>query len=109
MVMARQMLLTQANRRALPALYSQDGLGTDAIARVRYFWGGRSAFYATEFDGEDTFFGYMINEYNEGEWGYQSLSEMERNASHRRFMGVERDSHFSPRTVSEVLRLANLS
>ena len=102
MVMARQMLLTQANRRALPALYSQDGLGTDAIAQVRYFWGGRSAFYATEFDGENEFFGYMINEYGEGSWGYQALSELEANASHRRFGGGERDYHFTPCRVSEV-------
>ena len=102
MVMARQMLLTKANRRALPALYSTEELGRDAIAQVRYFWGGRSAFYATEFDGEDRFFGFMFNEFGEGEWGYQSLSELERNASHRRFMGVERDMHFTPCRVRDV-------
>lgn len=104
MVMARQMLLTQANRRDLQNVGSQDGLGTDAIACVRYFWGSSAVFYVTEFDGEDTLFGWMPTSYGatNGEWCYQSLSAFEANASHRRFGGVERDMHFTPCRVSEV-------
>lgn len=95
------MMLTQANRISLPALYSTDGQGMDAIAQVRYFWGGRSSMLVTEFDGEDTLFGYITNEYGEGEWGYASLSEMQ--ATQGRMGGVERDYYYTPARVGDGL------
>ena len=55
--------------------------------------------YATEFDGEDTFFGLV-----EGlckEVGYFSLSELE---TVRGPMGlpIERDIHFKPKALEEI-------
>jgi hypothetical protein len=69
-------LLTKEIRNALPPLNAQDGKGMDATVYVKFFsivsdW----RWYATEFDGEDTFFGYVCG--MEKEWGYFSLKELE--------------------------------
>jgi hypothetical protein len=99
-----QMILTQANRNALPALYSTEDDFADPLettAHVRYFWGGRSSFLATEFNGEDTLFGYTTNEQGEGEWGYASLSEFE--STQTQFGGVERDMYFIPQPVIDAI------
>ena len=51
-------LLTQANLKALPAQVSTIGQGMDAIAQVKFFTPDSNwTWYATEFDGKDTFFG----------------------------------------------------
>ena len=53
-------LMTVQVRRALPLLGSQDGKGGDAVVTVKYFTPDSSwTWYATEFDGEDTFFGLV--------------------------------------------------
>ena len=69
-------LLTKEVKAKLPALQSQEDKGGKAIAHVRYFTPDSSwTWYATEFDGEDTFFG--LASIFEPELGYFSLSEME--------------------------------
>jgi hypothetical protein len=62
--------------QTLPALYSQEDKGFDAIAYLK-FYSPRSGWicYATEFDGEDVFFGYVLGDFDE--FGYFSLSEFE--------------------------------
>lgn len=93
-------LLTEAIRKKLPPLYSQDGKGGKAIAYVKFFSPSSNwTFYATEFDGEDTFFGLV--EGLEKELGYFSLSELE---SARGPMGlpIERDLHWQPKTLEEI-------
>lgn len=97
-------LLTKELRSKLPALYSQDEKGHDAIAFVKFFspysnW----TWYASEFDGIDTFFGLV--EGFETELGYFSLSELE--AVEVEFLGVkvpavERDLNWAPRTLKEI-------
>lgn len=72
----------------------------DAKARVKFFTpDGGWTWYATEFDGEDTFFGLVIG--FEAELGYFSLTELE---SIRGKMGlpVERDRGFKPTTLKEL-------
>lgn len=94
------MLLTQANRKSLPPLYSQDGKGDDAIAYVKYFcpW-TRWTWFATEFDGEDTFFGLVFGDFTE--LGDFSLSELQ---SIKGPMGlkIERELGFKPTSLSEI-------
>jgi hypothetical protein len=69
-------LLNEKIRKQLPPLYSQDGKGGKAIAYAKFFSPSSNwTFYATEFDGEDTFFGLV--EGFEKELGYFSLSELE--------------------------------
>lgn len=93
-------LLTAANRKALPPLLGQDGKGDDAIAYVKFFNPtGSGTWYATEFDGDDTFFGLV--QLHEEELGYFSLSELQ--AVRTRFgLGIERDLHFTPTRLGDL-------
>jgi hypothetical protein len=69
-------LLPGEIRAALPQLYATEKLGKEAIAIVKYFTPDSNwTWYATEFDGVDTFFGRV--EGDEVELGYFSLSELE--------------------------------
>lgn len=98
------MLLTKEIRAKLPALYSQEDKGDEAMVYLKLFFPmGRGTWYATEFDGEDTFFGYCVSPLGSDcdELGYFSLSEMEALVGP---MGLkmERDLHFTPSTLGEV-------
>ena len=93
-------LLTKEIREKLPPLYSQDGKGGKAIAQVKFFTPSSSwTWHATEFDGEDTFFGLVDGHCKE--FGYFSLSELE---EVRGPMGlpIERDLHWQPKTLEEI-------
>ena len=93
-------LLTKEIRKKLPALYAQDGKGGEAIVHVKFFTPDSSwTFYATEFDGEDRFFGLVVG--MEKELGYFSLSEMQ---SVRGPLGlpIERDLYWQPKTLKEI-------
>jgi len=95
-------LLTKALRKQLPGLYSQEDKGLDALAYVKFFlpdfhW----TWYASEFDGQDTFFGFVKGDCPE--LGYFSLSEL---ASLRGQLGLpmERDRFFRPTPLRELMR-----
>ena len=93
-------LLTQEIRKELPALGTQDGKGGKAVVYVKFFSPDSSwTFWATEFDGEDTFFGLV--EGHEKELGYFSLSELQKI---RGPMGlpIERDLYWQPKTLEEI-------
>jgi hypothetical protein len=99
------MLLTKANLKALPPLYSQEDKGLDAVAHVKFFGGGRGTWYATEFDGDDTFFGYIVSPLGSDcdELGYFSLSELLSVKFPPFGLGIERDRHFTPVTLRELM------
>jgi hypothetical protein len=93
-------LLTKEIRGKLPPLGSQDGKGGKAVAYLKLFTPDSSwTWYATEFDGEDTFFGLV--EGQEKKLGYFSLAELQ---SVRGPMGlaIERDLHWTPKTLSAI-------
>jgi hypothetical protein len=95
-------LLTDEIRDQLPPLYSTETT-PDPTAWVKFFTPDASwTWYATEFDGEDTFFG-LIQGLDE-ELGYFSLSELQ---TLRGPLGltIERDISFKPTPLS-VLRTA---
>lgn len=95
-------LLTAENRRKLPALYSQDGRGDEAVAHVKFFTPDANAtWYATEFGGEDMFFGWCDLGLGFPEMGYFSLREL---AAVRGGLGlpVERDRFWGPHTLAEI-------
>lgn len=97
-------MMTEELRKELPDLYSQDGKGMDAVAVVHYFspytgWD----WYGTEFDGEDTFFGFVRG--FESELGYFSLRELSEalvTIGMTRVPAVERDLHFTPTPLSKL-------
>lgn len=93
-------LMTQEVRKKLPALYAQDGKGGDAIVNVKFFTPDSSwTWYATEFDGEDMFFGLVDGQ--ERELGYFSLAELHK-ARGPMGLPIERDLHWKPKTLREI-------
>ncbi len=97
-------LLPTEIKAKLPPLYSQDGKGDEAIAHVKFFhplsnW----TWYATEFDGDDLFFG-LVQGFAE-ELGYFSLSEMQ--SIQVNGLGIERDLHFHPTPLGQLRKLAS--
>jgi hypothetical protein len=94
------MLLTKANRAALPPLHSTEN-EEDPTVQVKFFDPtGSWSWYATEFDGADTFFGWVDGMCPE--LGYFSLRELSDHRG-RLGLGIERDLHFSPRPLGEVM------
>ena len=94
-------LLTEEIRKKLPELYSGEERGLDALAQVKFFtpdsfW----TWYASEFDGEDIFFGLVSG--FEVELGYFSLKELE-SVNGPMGLPIERDLHFEPKSLQELL------
>jgi hypothetical protein len=95
-------LLTDEIREQLPPLYSTETT-PDPTAWVKFFTPDASwTWYATEFDGEDTFFG-LIQGLDE-ELGYFSLPELQ-TLQGPLGLPIERDISFKPTPLS-VLRTA---
>ncbi len=61
----------------IPALYSVATPLKQTLIHMHFFIGGCD-WYASEFDGEDIFFGFAIlnNDLDNAEWGYFSLREL---------------------------------
>jgi len=97
----REPLLDQESRDRLPELYSGEEQGINVEAQVKFFTPDSNwTWYASEFNGEDTFFGLVIG--HVAELGYFSLSELE---EVRGPMGlpIERDLYFGPKTLQELM------
>ncbi len=95
-------LLDSENREKLPLLYSGEELGLMAIALVKFFTPDSNwSWYASEFDGEDFFFGLVSG--FEVELGYFLLSELQ---SVKGSLGlpIERDLHYEPKTLKELMK-----
>lgn len=94
-------LLTKEILEKLPKLYTQEEKGLDAVAIVKFFTPDSNwTWYATEFDGDDLFFGLV--EGFEKEIGYFRLSELQ---SVKGALGlpIERDMYFKPKTLRELI------
>ena len=91
--------MTADLRTQLPQLYSQEEVD-DPKAIAKYFTPDANwTWYATEFDGKDTFFGLVDG--LEKELGYFSLAELE-SVKGPFGLGVERDLWFEPTPLSEL-------
>jgi hypothetical protein len=93
-------ILDAESRAVLPELYSNESLGLEAIAPVKFFTpDGSWTWYPTEYDGKDTFFGLVSG--FEVELGYFSLTELE-SVRGQLGLSVERDLYFTPTTLREL-------
>ncbi len=93
-------LLPKTIREALPALYANEELGLQAQALVKFFTPDSNwTWMASEFDGDDIFFGLVIG--FEAELGYFSLAELKR-VRGPLGLPIERDLHFQPKTLQEL-------
>jgi len=92
-------LLTNELRQRLPKLYETQEQ-KDPMLQVKFFAPWTSwTWYATEFDGNDLFFGLV--EGFETEWGYFSLKELE-DVRGPGGLRIERDLYFEPTPASQV-------
>ena len=96
-------LLTKALEKKFPKLYANEHKESKDIKIIAKFfcpW-NQWTWFATEYDGEDTFFGYVMG--YDYELGYFSLSEL---SSIRGFggLGIERDLHFEECSLEDVMR-----
>lgn len=94
--------MDQASREKLPPLYANEDLGLMALALVKFFTPDANwTWYASEFDGEDTFFGLVAG--LDVELGYFLLSELQ--SVHGPLgLPIERDIHFQPKTFKDLLK-----
>ena len=93
-------LLTEKIAAMLPPLGSQDGMGYDAVAQVKFFTPDANwTWYCTEYDPEERLFFGLVCGF-EQELGYFSLDELE---AVRGLLGlpVERDVWFEARPLRE--------
>jgi hypothetical protein len=94
-------LLPKEIREKLPPLYANEEIGLAALALVKFFTPDSNwAWYGSEFDGKDTFFGLVSG--FEVELGYFLLSELEQ-ARGPLGLPIERDLHFEPKMLQELL------
>jgi hypothetical protein len=94
-------LLTKELRKQLPPLYFTEKNNVKPLAVVKFFspytgW----KWYATEFDGEDIFFGLVVG--FETELGYFSLKELEEVKVFGNVPAVERDLSFEPTPLEQI-------
>ena len=96
-------LITEEISKEIPELYSQEEKGDESMACVKFFcpWNNWT-WYATEFDGEDTFFGLVIG--FEKELGYFSLAELSK-VTGPWGLKIERDLYFTPKPLSEIRKI----
>jgi len=100
-------LLTKGIEKALPPLDSNDD-NPDPAVIVKFFtpW-GRFTWYAVEgervTDPDDfVFFGYVQG--LDDEWGYFTLHELESIKGFGGYLRVERELHFEPTPISEIVK-----
>jgi Protein of unknown function (DUF2958) len=98
-------LLTKELRRKLPNLGETSEQGMEAMeakALVKFFTpDGSWTWYATEFDGEDTFFGLVDGLYLE--FGTFSLSELQK-VRGKLGLPVERDKWLTPTPLAVLMK-----
>lgn len=89
-------LLTQEIKNKIPKLH-ETSEQEDPRVYVKFFDPtGSWTWYGMEFDGEDTFYGYVDGDY--GEYGYFSLSELQ-SVKGAFGLGIERDIYWDDKTT----------
>ena len=102
-------VMTPEELASLPPLYSTEKVPTEEkVAMVKFFDpAGRGTWYGVEFDGNDTFFGYVVSPLGPDcdEWGYFSLSEL-CSVQGRFGIGIELDQWFTPQPIQPIIEAA---
>lgn len=85
----------------LPALYSQDGQGDDAVVHTKFFHPfGSMTWYALEYSPEEQMFYGWVENGDCSEFGPFSLEEI--GTTVVRGLPLERDKYWRPKTLREV-------
>lgn len=95
-------LMTKAIIERLPKLGATDGKPSSEVKVPLKLFDpcGRLTYFVTEWDGEDTLFGYMVSPLGADcdEFGYSSLTELTE-VRNRFGLGIERDIHWDSNTT----------
>lgn len=92
-------LLTKKLRDSFPPLYSTESEIDPEVICKFYLSGTNWQWFAIEFDGLDTFYGFVKGYFPE--LGYFSLSELEK-LKGPLGLRVERDIYFKPQPLSKI-------
>ena len=92
-------LLTKKLLKQLPPLYAREHTKDPLVICKFFFPACRWTWYAIEYDGKDTFFGFVDGDFPE--LGYFSLKEMVETRD-AYGMPIERDRGFKPCRLSEL-------
>lgn len=96
-------LLPKSIANKIPKLYATEEMKPkDKKIYIKFFSPySNYTWYVAEYDGKNTFFGFVDGSY--GEWGYFTLSELA-NANRNGLPLVERDKYFKPKKFSLIRR-----
>jgi len=99
-------LLTKELKKQFPKLYEGEEIPTEEKKVIAKFFTPWTSWtwYATEFDGEDLFFGLVDGQ--EKEWGYFSLRELEA-ITGPAGLKIERDLYFGQPKIKDIPGLAS--
>lgn len=85
----------------LPTLYATDNVDCKDKTICLHFFIGGCDWYVAEFDGKDTFFGFVnLNDPQNAEWGYFTLGELD--AIKLNGLEVDNDLHWQVKKFSAI-------
>lgn len=99
---------TSEQLEKIPKLYETEAIPIkEKIVHAHFFYGS-SDWWAIEFDGKDTFFGYCIlnGDTQYAEFGYFTLSELK--GVRFGFLEVDFDLYWTPRPISQVKEINDI-
>lgn len=87
----------------IPTLYANEHINLEDKIIYLHFFLGRCDWYVAEFDGQDTFFGYVnLGDPHNAEWGYFSFSELQE--INIKGFEIDTDLYWQPTKFSEILK-----
>jgi hypothetical protein len=104
---------TEEQLRRIPQLFETEGQPLEDRIIHLHFLLDDSDWYVAEYDGEDTFFGYVIRggDRVHAEWGFFSYHDLrkatKRVGKDKMVLHVDCDLHWQPRKASEVGTIRN--
>ena len=98
---------TKDRLNRIPRLYQTENVQLKAKPIHLHFFLGGCDWYAAEFDGEDTFWGFAIlnGDLQNAEWGYFCLSEMQEIQVSFVEIDCELETHWQIRPDSQVNKI----
>ena len=97
---------TTAQLKTVPALYQTEETPLKDKLVFLHFYIGNSDWYVMEFDGEDTFWGFVVlnNDFQMAEWGYFSFHELA-DIKVKGFFEIENDTSWQVRPAHKIERI----
>lgn len=93
----------------LPRLYETESIPAEDKIVYLHFFLGSADWYIVEYDGDDTFFGFVnLGDPQMAEWGYISFSELKTVRVGPGFE-VDNDLYWQPRRVRDIPEMAQLA